>query len=117
MAKRTKRNRRFGVPVRRAAPGAPPGSVLIDPRSPKPVLSVIAFGPDRIAEKRIARPDDVRPFLEQFPIVWLNVDGLGDADVVQELGDLFRIHPLALEDIVNRHQRAKVEQYGEATFF
>src|SRR6185436_12225949 len=46
----------------------------------------------------------------------INVDGLGNADILQQLGDLFQLHRLALEDVVNVHQRAKVEQFGEELF-
>jgi magnesium transporter len=44
--------------------------------------------------------------------VWVNVDGLGDAEVIRQLGRIFDLHHLALEDVVNVHQRAKVEQYN-----
>ncbi|NNG17477.1 MAG: magnesium/cobalt transporter CorA [Gemmatimonadales bacterium] len=41
----------------------------------------------------------------------VNIDGLGDAQVVRELGDLFGLHPLALEDVLHVTQRPKAEEY------
>ena len=54
--------------------------------------------------------------LNQDSVTWVNVDGLGDEKVIQSLGDLFGIHGLALEDIVNVHQRAKVEDFEHQLF-
>ena len=35
---------------------------------------------------------------------------------IEQFGELFGLHRLALEDTVNLHQRAKVETYGEVLF-
>jgi len=87
--------------------------LVADPAAPRPVLRVIAYGPDGYAEKEIQRPAEVREFLGKWPVTWLNVDGLGDAQVIGELGEIFALHRLALEDVVHVHQRAKVEQYDK----
>jgi magnesium transporter len=47
----------------------------------------------------------------RWPVLWVNVTGLGDAQLIQDLGRTFGLHPLALEDVVNVHQRPKVEEY------
>lgn len=101
---------------RHAPPGAPPGSVIIEPGAPAPEITVIAYGPDQYVEKRIHRVADLAKYFGHYPVCWVNVDGLGDATALREIGTMFRMHPLALEDTVNRHQRAKVEQYGDETF-
>jgi magnesium transporter len=44
------------------------------------------------------------------------VDGLGDAAVLEQIATIFRLHPLAMEDVVNVHQRAKVDTFGDRTF-
>ena len=60
--------------------------------------------------------DQLPKIVEQYPVTWVNVDGLGDADVVARIGKIFGLHPLALEDTLNNHQRSKVEQYGDHLF-
>lgn len=47
---------------------------------------------------------------------WINVDGLSDVELLRKLGQQFNIHPLALEDVLNTTQRAKVEQYADHFF-
>jgi magnesium transporter len=96
--------------------GAAPGTVTVDPRAPQPVITVIAYGPDQYREQQLASVDELTGLLGQTPMVWINVDGLGNADVIQKLGRIFHLHPLALEDVVNTHQRSKADDYGDILF-
>jgi magnesium transporter len=79
-------------------------------------MQIIAYGPADFIERDIASPEEIMPFLGQYPVLWLNVDGLGDADAIRKFGEIFSIHPLALEDVVNAHQRPKVEPYDRYLF-
>lgn len=101
---------------RRAQPGAAPGTLTVDPEAPRPVIKLMAYGPERFVERDIAHVDDLREFVGHWPVCWVNVDGLGDALTLERLAALFQLHPLAMEDVVNTHQRAKVDQFGELTF-
>ncbi len=47
---------------------------------------------------------------------WINVDSVADTALVNSLGEQLNIHPLALEDVVHVHQRAKVEEYDGYLF-
>src|SRR5690349_14013566 len=98
---------------RRSKPGAPPGIVIADPEHPQPAIQVISFGPEGTIENDVATPAEARRLVGQRPMTWINVEGLGDAQVIEQFGDLFGLHRLALEDTVNLHQRAKVESYGD----
>jgi magnesium transporter len=49
-------------------------------------------------------------------VLWLNVDGVHDAAVVEEIGRMGDIHPLLLEDIMHTLQRPKLEDYGSLLF-
>jgi magnesium transporter len=96
--------------------GMAPGTLVVDPDAPKPVLRAIAYGPDEVVEHDLPGVAAARELVGRHPVVWVNVDGLGDVAVLDELGGLFGVHRLALEDVVNVHQRAKVERYGEQLF-
>lgn len=96
--------------------GAPPGSIKPDPEAPKPLLRVMAYGPEGMVERELQSIDDLHGILGYWPVTWVNVDGLGDATVIQSIGTLFGLHALALEDVVHVHQRPKVEDYPEDLF-
>jgi magnesium transporter len=101
---------------RRTAPGSPPGLVLPDPSQPAPTIHVIAYGTNGVMDRKVATPDEASRLVGQQPLTWINVEGLGDAKVIERFGELFGLHRLALEDTVNVHQRAKVDDYGEVLF-
>lgn len=45
--------------------------------------------------------------------IWLNVDGCQTPEMIAELGRLLNLHELALEDVGNFNQRAKVDDYED----
>ncbi len=100
----------------RIHPGAPPGTLVLDPSSPKPRLTVIAYNSEEFIEQEITDLKPIHDALERWPVTWVNVDGLGDVDAIREVGDLFGVHGLALEDVLNVHQRPKVDEYGNLLF-
>ncbi len=101
---------------RRVTIGASPGLVVADPNAPKPVIHVIAYGPDTVHEQAVTRPEELRALRGKWPVLWVDVNGLGDAAVLEALGTLFGLHKLALEDVINVHQRPKLERYADHAF-
>ena len=49
-------------------------------------------------------------------MTWVNVDGLGDLETLTRIQEIFGLHRLALEDVVNVHQRPKAELYEDHLF-
>jgi Mg2+ and Co2+ transporter CorA len=49
-------------------------------------------------------------------VLWLNVHGLHEPEVMAEIGRRFKLHPLVLEDILNTNQRPKIDDYGDYLF-
>ena len=47
---------------------------------------------------------------------WINVEGITDTNIVAEIGQIFDIHPLVLEDTVNPRQRIKIEVFDDYIF-
>ena len=117
MARHHSRHNRRSVFVRRASPpGTPPGTLRAAPDASHPVVRVIAYGPGDFVETEITDLHSLRSYLEKWPVTWVNVEGLGDANTVATLGEIFNLHSLALEDVLNVHQRAKVEEYEDQVF-
>ena len=54
--------------------------------------------------------------LDNQRTTWINIDGLGDIDVLKTLGAQFNLHPLTLEDVLATGQRPKMEQYDGYLF-
>ena len=97
---------------RRTKPGSRPGLTSVDPQASSTTLSVLAYGRDGFVEKKPESFKELPAFLESYPTTWVHIEGLGDADTLQSLADMFRLHPLALEDVV-LPQRPKAEAYPD----
>ncbi len=92
-------------------PGSPPGTLTIDPEAPFPQLVAIDYTRDRADRRLLNTPEACRPYLSSDSVSWIDVQGLGSEAVLQQLGEVFGLHPLLLEDMVNIPQRPKVEEY------
>lgn len=54
--------------------------------------------------------------LKDNDIKWINLFGLSNSHVIEEIGGLYGIEPLVLEDIVNVGQRPKIDFYDDYVF-
>ncbi len=89
---------------------------MIDPDAQKPVIDVFAYGPDGLVEQHIDRFEDLEAMQQAWPVIWINISGLGDETILRQFAERYKFHRLALEDVVNTQQRPKVEQYDEYIF-
>ncbi|MCX6352741.1 MAG: magnesium and cobalt transport protein CorA, partial [Bacteroidetes bacterium] len=98
--------------------GLPPGSLIyVGKKFTEPVtFEIIAYNEEFLEEATLESTDDIKQFLNKNYKIWLNVNGLHDAKVVEEIGTLFNIHPLTQEDIMNTEQRPKAEEYDDYLF-
>ena len=101
---------------RRTKPGEKPGTVTIAPDAKPTTVRVMAYDKDRVVEEAIDDPARLGEYLDKWPVLWVDVVGLGSEDKLRTIANLFHIHPLALEDVVHVYQRAKVESYDENVF-
>lgn len=113
--KRKSRRAEFKV-TRRTQPGSSPGQIIPHPHAQRPQMRVMGYGPDECHERELKDVEHIRAFLGDHAVTWLDIEGLGDAAMIQNLGRIFNLHRLALEDVVNHHQRAKVEEYEDVLF-
>ncbi|MBM3491110.1 MAG: hypothetical protein FJX68_11795 [Alphaproteobacteria bacterium] len=95
---------------------APPGTLVPDPQALPTRLRVIAYGPENLIEKECREVSELAHLVGQWPVVWINVDGLGNHELMRELGEVFGLHSLSLEDIVNLNQRPKIEEFEDYVF-
>ncbi len=77
------------------------------------MVRMISYDLDEVDEREITDIEDLAKAMDPENITWIDVQGFGDEKVVRRIGDIFSIHPLALEDIVNMPQRPKTESYDD----
>src|SRR5262249_53261471 len=90
--------RRSGEFFRAPAPGAPPGTLVIDEaaKGEKPRLVLIDYDEHRVEEKELASLDESIAYLtdDRPSITWVDVRGIGDRATLERMGEIFSIHPL-----------------------
>lgn len=109
-------SRRLRNRVKRSPVGAPPGTLVADPSAPQPTLCLTALSPDGVGFFDDVSIDDIRRLRAQWPLVWVDCIGLGDVDLIQDIGAIFGLHPLALEDTVNTGQRPKADFFDDHAY-
>ena len=83
---------------------------------PNTVIQLISYGPDTLEEQTVERVADIAPWRGKHAVLWINVEGLEDEQAIRELAEMFHVHPLALEDVLTQHERAKVDTYPDHDF-
>ncbi|MDO8738172.1 CorA family divalent cation transporter, partial [Candidatus Deferrimicrobium sp.] len=96
-------------------PGTQPGTLAAHPEAGDAPVRITSFLYDaNLCEERTVSPSEISSLSPpEGGVLWLDVCGLSDPSVVQAIGDRFRIHSLALEDVLNVPQRPKVEWFGD----
>ncbi len=79
-------------------------------------ISVIDYDDKNFQEKEIVGIEEALPFKDIPTVTWINIDGLHAVDIIEKIGNVFEIHPLTLEDIVNTGQRPKYEDFDKYIF-
>jgi magnesium transporter len=75
-------------------------------------ITVINYNTETFRKKTLTSIDEVHALVTDDTITWVIIDGLHDVRAVEGLGQLFNIDGLVLEDILNTHQRPKLEEYS-----
>lgn len=106
-----RRRKRFKWPKRGKV--APPGTLAPAPDSPPPMIRVFGYSAQEHIETAVASADELAALRDRWPVLWVDVEGLNDAPTISRIGEIFNLHFLALEDVVNTNQRAKVDYYDD----
>lgn len=104
---------------RRHKPGTAPGTLIerdFEARIP-PSISVIDYDAESLQEYADLTASEAGRYLHSPNVTWVHCQGDADVPLLQRLGEAFKLHPLAMEDVVNAGQRSKVEIYDENQLF
>jgi len=99
-------------------PGTAPGTLANGEEIAGGTLTIhlIDYTDDDYLEKQLDHADDCKAYLEKDSITWIHLQGIINAETLRNFGDIFELHSLALEDVLNKGQRPKVEEYENLMF-
>lgn len=77
----------------------------------KPKISIIDYSPEQLEEKTVETIQECIAYKGKPSITWINIDGIHQSDIIEQIGQIFDLHPLTLENIMNTDQRPKIEYF------
>lgn len=107
--KRKRKRSRTGL-----APGEVEEADVEDHSAPR--ISAWVYDAEELLEREDISIQEAMDLVADDKVTWINIDGLGDLEVLETVWERFDIHPLVREDIVNTFQRPKFEEYPSQGF-
>ncbi|MDA7949110.1 MAG: magnesium/cobalt transporter CorA [Hyphomicrobiaceae bacterium] len=105
----------FGID-RVTVPGTLPGKLEAPDDAVSSQIRVMTYDAETITEHQVATVEEIVALRGKDKVLWVDISGLSDIELIRALGEAFSLHRLALEDVVSVHQRPKAEDYGDYAF-
>jgi magnesium transporter len=98
--------------------GLPPGTLVHvgEEQSKQVSISMVEYDNENLTQKEITSIDECFPISDTDTIKWINITGLHEVDVIENVGKHLDLHALILEDILNTEQRPKIEDIKNHVF-
>jgi magnesium transporter len=95
--------------------GLPPGSLVHIglEREEEPRINILDYDETHVEEREIQSVDELAPYVGKPSVTWIDVVGIHEPKIIEQIGCQFHIHPLLMEDIMNTTQRPKIDDLGK----
>lgn len=99
-------------------PGSSPGLLYIAEGALAPKITVYSFSQKAYSEDIAANYDELVALLQQkqYDNFWVDIQGLGDKDLLLAIQAKFEISSLVMEDVIHTRQRPKFEEFDDYVF-
>jgi magnesium transporter len=85
-------------------------------REEKSIITLLEYNEKNFNEKQLLAGDSYLAYKDSPSVVWINVDGIQQAEVIEKIGSSFGLHHLIMEDILNTGHRPKMEDFSEFVY-
>lgn len=98
--------------------GLPPGTLLYlgNKISEGVQVELFDYNSENFEELQLQELHECASYKDKASVTWVNVDGLHEIETLRSLGNLFGIHTLCLEDILNTSHRPKLDDFDDHLF-
>lgn len=99
-------------------PGTAPGTLVERAmEAAQPLrIRVMDYTAAEYSDREVTAVDELAIYLSRPSTTWIHFEGYCPPGVLQQAGELFGLHSLALEDVINTGQRPKIETYDDRLF-
>ena len=85
-------------------------------KTDKIVLRAMDFNLEDVAELEVKSTDDLVALKKSKKLSWLNIDGLDDVELMENLAKVFKIDHNILSDVMNPSSRPKMQEFENGIF-
>ena len=98
--------------------GQPPGTLIyLGEERTEPVrITITDYDETHLHEEEVQTVKECLPFIDTESVTWIQIEGIHDITMVEELGERFSIDHLLLEDLMSLTQLPKIEVYQDYAF-
>ena len=91
--------------------GQPPGTLVYLGEEPtEPVrITIIDYDETRLQEVEVQTVKACVPFIDTETVTWIQIEGIHEIPIIEEIGECFGVDPLLLEDLMSPTQLPKIE--------
>jgi magnesium transporter len=80
------------------------------------LLRVIDFDANNLEENTVQKIEEIIKYKDKETVTWLNIDGLHNIALMEEIAQKFNLVQLILSDVLNTQARPKVQEYDNCIF-
>ncbi len=97
---------------RKSSHGASPGSLIFigNKKMEKSEIHLMIYNKNSVTEKQVKSIEEIPESIPDDAVMWINIYGLQDTELVAATGEKYAIPALELEDILNTDQRPKISE-------
>jgi magnesium transporter len=95
-----------------------PGSAIFtgDKKVEEIVISIFNYDEHQFEEKKIENIEELKSLKDKAKNLWVNVAGLHDVTIIEKVNEIFGVHSLVIEDILNVNHSPKIEEHDNFLF-
>jgi magnesium transporter len=98
--------------------GLAPGTAIFvgERKQDRTRIEIMDYAEDHLEQTPDAGLADCTRLKDAPGVTWINVNGIHDVQLIEDLGKQFEFHPLTMEDVLNTTQRPKAEAFEKYIF-
>lgn len=102
-----------------AKAGLPPGSLIhIGGENTEPIsIELLDYSEESASLTGVNEASELERCQHTDSVSWVNINGIHNVELVAQIGRIYNIHDLVLEDILNTDHFPKVEPFDDYVFF
>ncbi|MFW2374609.1 MAG: magnesium/cobalt transporter CorA [Gammaproteobacteria bacterium] len=99
-------------------PGTSPGTLVGSKESSAEqfTIQLMDYTATEVVEKELQSTDECQAYIVKDSVTWIHLQGPVHEDTIKDIGNIFDLNPLAMEDVLNQGQRPKAEEYDNLLF-